>query len=379
MHIGYVTSEYPHSRFDVPVGGIGTFTRTIAEALVHRGNRVSVFIHSQEKDEIFNENGVEIYHIKKFRIKGLTWISNRFHFNRVLNKIIKAQGINLIEAPEWTGFTAGMQFKCPLVLRLHGSDTFFCDLESRKVKFKNKFFEKLSLLGATKIIGVSAFVAIRTKSLFGLKNDIEVIYNGVETSSLVPDHSKIEMGSVLYFGSIIRKKGVLELAKAFNKVVEDQPAAKLYYLGRDVVDNLTGRSTLTLVKEILTAKAHENFIYLGLKPYSEVQEVIKTKEIVVLPSHAEAFPMSWLEAMALEKKMVTSNIGWANELMLDKETGLTTHPNNIRKLSELILQSLKSNSIEIPSRARKHILENFNFESLLNKNINLYKSVINGN
>ena len=176
MHIGYITSEYPHSRFDVPVGGIGTFTKTIAEALVTRGYCVSVFIHSQEKDERFNENGVEIYHVKTYRIKGLTWMSNRFHFNRVLNKIIKAQGINLIEVAEWTGFTAGMQFKCPLVLRLHGSDTFFCDLEVRKVKFKNKLFEKLSLLGATKIVGVSAFVTTRTKSLFNLKNDIEVVY-----------------------------------------------------------------------------------------------------------------------------------------------------------------------------------------------------------
>ena len=194
------------------------------------------------------------------------------------------------------------------------------------MKFKNKFFEKLSLLGANKIVGVSAFVATRTKKFIQLKNDIEVIYNGVDTSNLVPDHSKIEMRSVLYFGSIIRKKGVLELAKAFNKVVEEQLDSKLYYLGRDVIDNLTGKSTLILVKEILTVKAHKNFIYLGAKPYSEVQEVIKTKEIVVLPSYAEAFPMSWLEAMALEKKMVTSNIGWANELMLHYKTGITVSP-----------------------------------------------------
>ena len=133
MHIGYITSEYPHSRFDVPVGGIGTFTKTIAEALVTKGYRVSVFIHSQEKDELFNENGIEIYHVKTSRVKGLTWISNRFHFNRVLNKIIKAQVISLM-CPEWTGFTAGMQFKCPLILDFR-IDTFFCDLEGRTKSF----------------------------------------------------------------------------------------------------------------------------------------------------------------------------------------------------------------------------------------------------
>ena len=375
MHIAYITSEYPYSKCDAPVGGIGTFTKTIAEALVHRGNRISVFVHSQKKDERFNENGVEIYHIKTYRIKGLTWLSNRFNFNRVLSKIIKAQGIDLIEAPEWTGFTAGMQFRCPLILRLHGSDTFFCDLEGRKVKLKNNFFEKLSLLGATKVIGVSAFVATATKSLFNLKNDIEVVYNGVDTSSLVPDHSKIEKQSVLYFGSIIRKKGVLELAKAFNKVVEKLPDAKLYYLGRDVIDNLTGRSTLTLVKEILSAKAYQNFTYLGTKPYSEVQEIIKTKEIVVLPSHAEAFPMSWLEAMALEKKMVTSNIGWSNELMLDNKTGITINPNDCNALSQSII-GLLGQKLALGVNARKHVQSHFDLNLLLDENIKVYKSLV---
>ena len=74
MHIAYITSEYSHLKFNAVVGGIGTFTKTIAEALVQRGNRVSVFIHSQEKDELFNENGVEVYHVKRYRIKGLTWV-----------------------------------------------------------------------------------------------------------------------------------------------------------------------------------------------------------------------------------------------------------------------------------------------------------------
>ena len=41
-----------------------------------------------------------------------------------------------IEAPDWTGITAFMRLKAPLVIRFHGSDTYFCHLE--KTASKNK-------------------------------------------------------------------------------------------------------------------------------------------------------------------------------------------------------------------------------------------------
>ena len=87
MHIAYITSEYPYSKCDAPVGGIGTFTKTIAEALVHRGYRISVFVHSQKKDERFNENGVEIYHIKTYNLLN-TNILRLKEDNKILPKIL---------------------------------------------------------------------------------------------------------------------------------------------------------------------------------------------------------------------------------------------------------------------------------------------------
>ena len=159
MNIAFITPEYPIASFQGNIGGIGTFTKNLAEQLVNNNCKVTVFIYSQSKDEIRVKNGVEIHLVQKKMIKGITWYSNRKYFNKYVNKVILKNNIQIIEAPEWTGFTAFMKFHCPLVIRLHGSDTYFCDLEKRKVKFKNKFFEKKALLGATKIIGVSNFVS----------------------------------------------------------------------------------------------------------------------------------------------------------------------------------------------------------------------------
>ena len=88
-------------------------------------------------------------------------------------------GINVLEAPDWTGITAFMSFKCPLIIRLHGSDGYFCKLENRPQKTKNRLFEKSALRRADFILSVSQFCADLTFKIFNLKRDIKVIPNGL--------------------------------------------------------------------------------------------------------------------------------------------------------------------------------------------------------
>jgi glycosyltransferase involved in cell wall biosynthesis len=50
--------------------------------------------------------------------------------------------------------------------------------------------------------------------------------------------------TVLYFGSLIRKKGFVELPLIFNKLVEINPAAELIIVGKDVSDIISGAAQL---------------------------------------------------------------------------------------------------------------------------------------
>lgn len=379
MHIGYITSEYPIDQFKDGVGGIGTFTKAMAESLVKKNIAVSVFVHSQSKNNIFRENGVTIYFVKRYSLKGLTWITNRLYFNNCVNKIIKDKKINIIEAPEWTGFTAFMKFRIPLVIRLHGSDTFFCDLEKRRVKSKNKFYEKKAILGADKVIGVSNFVSKKTKELFNIKKQITTIYNAIDTTKFTPSHKNIEPSTLLYFGSIIRKKGVLKIAEMFNELFKDNSNVKLVFLGRDTVDNKKQKSTIELIKELITQEALKSVSFINAVPYNEVIKFINQSDIIILPSFGEAFPMSWLEAMAMEKKMITSDIGWAKELMIDGETGYMVDPNDIDGFKNSVLKMLTNSkkTLAMSKSARKRIQLNFELSDMINKNVNFYKKVIN--
>lgn len=378
MHIGYITPEYPTSEYNGNIGGIATFIKNIALQLIANGHQVTIFVHSQSLFKVFEEDGVTIHFIKTKKIKGFTWWSNRRDAKFYINKTVAKKHIDVLEAPEWTGFTAFMKFTCPLIIRLHGSDTYFCHLEKRKVKFKNKFFERWALKGADAIVGVSNFVSNQTKELFGIKKEIKTIYNTINTVDFLPNHNNVKPKTILYFGSIIRKKGVFEIANMFNEVHKNTPHVKLSFLGRDTTDVYTGNSTLEMFKKSLSTKALQRFTHLDAVPYEKVKELIQQSEIIVLPSLAEAFPMTWLEAMALEKKLITSNIGWAKELMIDGKTGFTVSPSNHTDFANKLMRLL--NEVELGNTfgkaARKRIQETFNFEKILVENIKFYKKVI---
>ncbi|MGY5354045.1 glycosyltransferase family 4 protein [Wenyingzhuangia sp. IMCC45467] len=377
MHIAFITPEYPTKNFKGSIGGIGTFTKSLAEQLASTNHKITVFVHSQLKEQVFVENGVEIHLIKKKAVKGITWYTNRRYFNQYVNKVIVNNQVEVVEAPEWTGFTAFMKFKCPLVIRLHGSDTYFCDLEQRKVKPKNKFFEKKALNGADKIVGVSEFVSQKTKQLFNINKEIKVIYNAIDIEAFTPNHQNIKPKTLLYFGTLVRKKGVLEIAKMFNKLVEKDDEVTLTLLGKDNKDVFSKVSTLEMIQEILSEKALKRTTYINAVPYKEVITYIQQAEVVLLPSFAEALPMTWLETMALEKKLVTSNIGWARELMIDGETGYTVNPENTEEFTTKVL-ALLNNELEttqMARMARQRIINEFDIKQSIEKNIALYKSI----
>ena len=378
MHIAFISPEYPCKQFKGNLGGIGTFTKNLAEQLVANHCKVTVFIYSQSIEQVLKENKVTIHFVKRKGFKVFTWLANRKYVNNYLNRIIKEQKIDVIEAPEWTGFTAFMKFDIPLVIRLHGSDTYFCELEKRTLRWKNKFFEKRALIGANKIIGVSEFVAKKTKELFKLELDIDIIYNTVDTERFKPNHQKIQLKSLLYFGTLVRKKGVLEIAKMFSMLVEQDDEVRLVLLGKDNRDVHTGKSTLAMIKEILSEKALQRMICVEAVPYDEVVSYIQKADVVLLPSFAEAFPMTWLEAMAMEKKLVTSDIGWAKELMIDGQTGFTVNPKNHNDFADKVTLLFDDvNSIQMGVNARKRIKESFNSVVIFEKNINFYKKTIN--
>ncbi len=377
MHIAFLTPEYPHPDLNRS-GGLGTSIKNLASSLVEAGEHVTVVVYSQAEDKQFEDQGIKIHSIAKRNYTFAGWYLHRKFLQRYINKIILLEGINVLEAPDWTGITALMHFKCPLVIRCNGSDGYFCHLDNRKQKPKNRWFEQQALKNADHILAVSAFTAKLTKAIFGLKNEIQVIPNSIDTELFKPVQIPEVSNRILYYGSVIRKKGVLELAEICNLVFKENTSARLILAGNDVKDVFTGRSTQELFMEVVKSKFHNQIEFKGLLSYKAVQEEIAKASVVVLPSFAEALPMTWIEAMAMEKALVTSNIGWANEVMTDGETGYAVDPKDHQAYSDAILQLLDSETLRkrMGINARKRVSEKFATQVVVKQNLEFYKSLV---
>jgi glycosyltransferase involved in cell wall biosynthesis len=383
MKIGFITSEYPHPKV-THAAGIGTSIKNLAVALVKKGVKVIVFVYHQKDDAVVIDEGITIHLIAKRRYQLFTWYHYRKQFNYYINNVVKNEGLQLLEAPDWTGITAFMQFKVPLIIRFHGSDAYFCKLEGRKQKFKNFVFEKLALKSASAYIAPTTFAGYQTQKIFGLdKTKIKIIHYGLQL-----DHFEnktplmYNRNTILYIGTIIRKKGVFELADIFNKVVESNPEAQLILIGNDASDIKTGNaSTYQLVEAVFSEGAKRNVTYLGKIPYSEVKEHIKKSHVCVFPSFAETLGMVTIESMALQKPVVNTSIGWAQELIDDGVNGYLVHPKEIDTYAQQILRLFEDESLclKLGKQAQHKVQTTFNIDINADVNIEYFQSVLNKN
>jgi glycosyltransferase involved in cell wall biosynthesis len=347
MKIAFLTPEYPHQKTG-NAGGIGTSIKNLAESLTALGHEVRILVYGQKEDAIFEEEGINIQQIKNVKIKGVSWYFTRKKLQGIIDDLYDKQLLDIVEAPDWTGISSFIQpKKCPLVIRLNGSDTYFCHLDGRPVKWWNRFHEKRALQKADGPISVSRFTADKTNELFGLQLPFTIIPNGINPEKFQPDGSIQKIpDTILYFGTLIRKKGLLELPLIFNQVIVKNPNAQLILVGRDAFDIATGStSTWQLMQKLFTPEALKRVNYLGGVPYEEVRAHIAQASVCVFPTFAEALPVSWLEAMAMEKAIVASNIGWGPEVITTHQEGILVHPKDHETYANAILNLLENDTL----------------------------------
>ena len=378
MKIAFLTPEYPNPKIVGNMGGIGTSILNLSKALTQLGHQVIVFVHTQDEDSYFEQDGIFIYKIKNVKVKGFSRYFTQIKIENLIKKINAKDKIDLIEVPDW-GNSFFIVKHCPVVIRLHGSDTYFCHLDHRPVKWINYFHEKKILKNADAFISVSDFTAKLTNELFKLKINFTVIPNGIDIDNFQSNSDLINSDTILYFGTLIRKKGLLELPLIFNEVVKINKNAKLVLVGKDSADILSGNSsTWAMMLALFSEEAIQKVTYLGAVPYLEIKKYIQNATVCVFPTFAEALPVSWLEAMAMNKPVVASNIGWASEIIEDNIDGFLVHPQNhfeyALKISTLLND--KELQVKIGNSARKKIEKKFTNNIVAAQSVAFYQDIL---
>lgn len=125
---------------------------------------------------------------------------------------------------------------------------------------------------------------------------------------------------VLYLGWLLPTKGIQELLQAWSQV--SRPGFRLVLAGPCLDD---------YKKELLSFIDDESVVFLGEVSHSDAMRLLRDASFLVLPSHTEAFPNVLLEAMALSKAVVATNVGAIPDI-LASSCGLIVPPKNVGDL-----------------------------------------------
>jgi glycosyltransferase involved in cell wall biosynthesis len=95
---------------------------------------------------------------------------------------------------------------------------------------------------------------------------------------------------------------------------------------------LAGQGSLepSLKEQVRRLGLEDQFTFLGFR--RDIQEVLKLFDIVTLPSLHEGLPNAILEAMAVGKPVVATDVGGIGEAVVHQKTGLLINPGSVESL-----------------------------------------------
>lgn len=128
-------------------------------------------------------------------------------------------------------------------------------------------------------------------------------------------------------GSHRRQKGQVELIAAFGRLVERVPHARLWLIG-------SGPETDILREQ--AAPLRDRVCFWGWKQGAEVRSLMGAADIIAHPTYSEAFPQVMVEALALERALVITQVSGVREVLRHGEDAWIIPPENVDALYEAL-------------------------------------------
>ncbi|MFN0159341.1 MAG: glycosyltransferase family 4 protein [Bacteroidota bacterium] len=110
----------------------------------------------------------------------------------------------------------------------------------------------------------------------------------------------------------------------------------------------------------------------------DVPNVMAAFDIFAFPSHAESFGVVLIEAMALERPVVSTNCDGVLDIVVDGETGLHVNPKSGNELADALERLIKYQTLreEMGKRGRKRVEEMFNQTKQMDKLEEIYSELL---
>lgn len=398
MNILLLCDEYPPGRH----GGIGTAVQLQARTMARKGYNVIVagFYHwGYGGADEFEDNGVKVYRFRQnlassfftsedsisvravirvlHKVGILEWdVKNSLKkYGRFLNELIQRFAIDIVEMPDYNDYIRFCKsevffpkLNAPVVVKLHGSMTYFNEEANLPTPKYVRKIEEAILANSDAVASVSRYTAEKTAKYLNYNKGITVLYNGIQVPSIDVQPEKVK-DLVIFTGSLVEKKGIYQLIKAWQAVSEKLPGARLHVYGKGPIQKIIS---------LLPKSLHETVVFKGHVDRQQLFLELSSAEVAVFPSYAECFALAPMEAMSCGTAVVYTKRSSGPELIEQGSTGMLIEPDNINEISDALIALLTDESLcnTLASNGKELVEKKFNIDSIVDEHIIFYKAIV---
>ncbi len=135
-------------------------------------------------------------------------------------------------------------------------------------------------------------------------------------------------------GRIVREKGIFDLIWAIKHLKDKGTKVRWLIVGGTVASGRAWGVKADIRRLIDRLDLAEDIRFLGFR--QDIPEILRSADMLVLPSHREGMPITILEAMASGKPVVATDIRGCREEVVNEVTGLIVPPKDPTALAEAI-------------------------------------------
>ncbi|MBA2615800.1 MAG: glycosyltransferase [Actinobacteria bacterium] len=381
MRVAFITPEYPPAE---RMGGIGTNTATVAPALARAGHEV-VVVARGEGPERTTRDGVEIVRVRPRAIPLST--ASRILARRQIGHAALRFRPDVIQAPEYEaeGWWVARRSGVPLVTRLATPTYLIERLNGRPRDPRRDLLRRLErdqTVRSAAVFAPSRALADLVSRDWGLPpGSVSVIPSpvdarAIEAAMIAEPSVALPRRFLCFLGRLERRKGVEPLAMALPVVLGAHPDVHAVLIGRDPGED--GGALTELLRRAVEPVA-ERVYTLGELPREQALAVAARAELVVLPSLWENLANACLEAMALGRPVVATDVGGFPEVLTDGREGWLVPPGDADALAAVMTERLGDPAgLEKAGRAGRERARGFSVEAVVEELGALYEEVAAG-
>ena len=189
-----------------------------------------------------------------------------------------------------------------------------------------RFADKIIILSEVFRKVVQGLCSIDTGKIVAIPNGVDVPEQNSDIDC-IKIRNRYGIGSdtifYLYVGWVTKKKGVVDLLNAFQKVKREDK--KLIVVGA-IDKELAG----------IEKENHKDVLFTGYIPEKEKEGLFRCADIFVFPSHSEGQPFTVLEAMSYGLPVITTRKDGMMDQVNDCVTGFLAPPHNPKDLAQIM-------------------------------------------